>query len=572
MEGQSPHRSTGTEAPRGLHPTALAAIGSVIILTAAAGAFAAGRLTAESTDTQFATASSAPSDPSDTIDAQKPLEWEVIESLGGTWPVSLIEYRGSLYLFARTENDVVAPTRGSGLEAWTSDDGWSWAPLGTVIPPPHHVTSVVATPQGMAALGNNETGDAPSVWVSSNGSEWSSSDLPTEVSSKPGPWRTWLTAVGGTEDLMVVFGMTQFDAEGLIFDALPDGLTPEGATYPYGMGWGGPPFEVTIHGPFGITVFSLAAEDLGLSEEEVAMLTQEGQMGFDDTVVWRSSDGETWVSSEMNASGIHYVSTTPDGDLMAAGHNVGETAQWTSKDGIEWERQATPGGVYQVIPWRGGLVGVRERSSGTELAYSADGLQWEPLDIDGLPTETLTWGYGPVSAGEAGIAAAAHGFARFGVYTPGSVVLAKDGYTLTVDQTYGSLVLSEGETDVIRLPLHGGQPPEEVAVDFTAQTVTFLDPETSGELVTFTFDELDQAEQETYRGMDRGNQTEVLLLSTDGVEWGVHDLNETVGSSWSIAQLHVTSDGVVAAIADHTSAFIWPYRPPEVQIWFAPFP
>ena len=151
-------------------------------------------------------------------------------------------------------------------------------------------------------------------------------------------------------------------------------------------------------------------------------------------------------------------------------------------------------------------------------------------------------------------------------------MLEKDGYALRVDEMRGSLLLSKGDDEVLRLFLHGEQVHEEVTVDFNARTMTFLDPDTNQAFVTFTFDEIEQAQQEQYENMGMGNEQQAFLSSPDGSEWSVQDLDDILGDDQSITVLYVTADRVIAAVSQDSNVMTGPPPAPEVQMWFAPIP
>ncbi len=236
---------------------------------------------------------------------------------------------------------------------------------------------------------------------------------------------------------------------------------------------------------------------------------------------------------------------------------------------------ATAGGVEVVTTWNGGFLGDRYSATSSGLAVSPDGEVWEPLGVEQLLPEGLSWGFDPIAAGEAGIAAVATGYDEsMGFEEPEPFVLEKDGYALTADEMRSSLVLSEGDTEVLRLFLDSGQVHEEVAVDFPTRTVTFIDPATDDPVVTFTFDELDEAQQASYEGMDESREQRAFLFSRDGSEWSVQDLTDIVGENAFVSELLVRDDQVIAVLAQVPISFATgpPSIPPTVQIWTAPTP
>lgn len=544
----------------GSNRSALIIVAVAASITIAGVAFGIGRLTAPSAETDAA----SPSTTTTTIAIEavgETLHWSESADIGETWPVGLIEHDGTVYFFGLPDVPF-GPTvpEGSGLDAWASEDGRKWDSLGTVIPAPALVQNVVSTPQGLIAVGTGADG-APIVWRSPDARQWSESSLPADEASRPGT-HTNLSAAGANDEAVVVFGNTWFNADQVILDAIGEDLAS------YGMSYGGPRGPFTVFGPLGIPVFSATADELGLTDEQVSLLFEEP--GEESSAVWSSSDGASWITSEIEANHITSVSTNEDGELVALGYGFFGMEAWTSTDGVEWTSQGSVGQVEQITPWNDDFVAIRFLGPSAELVYSEDGEDWETLGAEALLPQELSWSYYPLSAGGAGIATVAHGYDEsmdFGFAGPEPIVLERDGYTMTVDLERGSLIVAEGDTEVLRLFLHSERVPEDVTTDLEAKSMTFLDPETGEELVTFTFAELEEAEQASFEGMEGDMDRQVFLFSTDGSDWSAQDLSEVAGEGSSVDRLHVADDRVVVIVAEHSGGFTGPPSLPQVRIW-----
>lgn len=533
---------------------ALIIVAVALTIVAAGVGFGVGRLTAPSAETEAA----SPSTTTTTITIEAvgdTLDWSESADIGETWPVGLVEHGGTLYLFG-TPDVPFGPEmpEGSGLDAWEAEDDGGWEPLGSVISSPALVQEVVSTPQGLIAMGTGADG-GPVVWMSPDARDWTASPLPSDGTSEPGT-QTNLSAAGANDDVVVVFGSTFFNPDDLIAEAL-------GADFDeYGIGYGGPAGPFTVYGPLGIPVFSATAEELGIDEQQLELAFSE--QGPEQVMAWSTSDGVNWVTSELGLDHVMSASTNEDGELVALGYGRFGMEAWTSTDGVEWTSQGPVGEVDSLTAWNDGFIGVEYFGPSAEIVYSEDGEHWEPLGAEQLLPEELSWSYWPLAAGGAGIATVAHGYDEFMEFEgPEPMVLERDGYTLTIDQERGSIVVADGETTVIRLSMGSERVPDEVVVDLDAETMTFLDPESGEALMTFTFEELEEAEQASFEGMDR----QVFLFSPDGSVWSVQDLADFAGSKGSIDAMFVTDDRVVALVASDRESFAGPPEVPHVKIW-----
>lgn len=534
-------------------------VGAIALFIAVAGvAFGIGRLTAPSVETDAA----SPSTTTITIAIEavgETLDWSESADIGETWPVGLVEYDGMLYLFG-TPDVPIGPEmpEGSGLDAWASDDGSGWESLGSIISSPALVQEVVSTPRGLIAMGTDADG-RPVVWISPDARDWTLSPLPSDGTSQPGT-QTDLSAAGANDEVVVVFGSTFFNPDDLIMEAIGEEFED------YGIGYGGPAGLFTVYGPLGIPVFSATAEELGIDPEQLEAAF--GEQGPERVTVWSTADGANWVTSEVGLDHVTSVSTNADGELVALGYGRFGMEAWISTDGVEWTSKGTIGEVEQLTAWNDGVVALEYFGPNQEFVYSEDGETWDPLgEAPPLPEE-LSWSYWPLAAGGAGIATVAHGHDEFMEFEgPEPMVLERDGYTLTIDQERGSIVVADGETTLIRLAMGSERVPDELFVDLDAETMTFLDPESGEALMTFTFDEIQEAEESSFEGMGEGMDRQVFLFSPDGSGWSVQDLADFAGTEGSIDALFVADDRVVAIVVERSESFTGPPSLPSVRIW-----
>jgi hypothetical protein len=367
--------------------------------------------------------------------------------------------------------------------------------------------------------------------------------------------------------LLLVFGSTYVDMEQILLGALPEAVRPAVGHYRYGMSWGGDPFQISIQGPLGIPVFSATAEELGLTEEQIELLEAPGIVT--PVTVWSSLDGKTWATFDLEAGSVNAVAPDPSGGLMMIGYGMrGEPATWTSSNGFEWEPDASIGMPDVVVPWNGGLIGTRYSGSNPDLVHSDDGEEWESFGVDQLLSNDLSWYFGQPSAGGTGAAVVARGYDPSDEsFEPEPVVLEKDGYTLTTETLRGTLLLEQDDSVVLELALHSGQVEEGVTVDFETETITFADPENNQSLVTFTFEEIEQAEMAAY-GVP-GRERQILLFTQNGLEWSVQEMGRIVGEDRTVGTLLVTEHGVITTTYAYPNLRTGPPSAPDIEMWLA---
>ena len=221
-----------------------------------------------------------------------------------------------------------------------------------------------------------------------------------------------------------------------------------------------------------------------------------------------------------------------------------------------------------MVPWNGGLIGTRYSGSNPDLVHSADGEEWESFGVDQLLSNDVSWYFAAPSAGRTGAAVVAHGYDSSGEsFEPAPIVLEKEGYTLTKGSLSGTLVLERDDSVVLQLSLSSEQVVEEVIVDFETETITFADPETGQTLVTFTFEEVEQAEMAALGGPEPERQ--IVLFTQDGLEWSVQEMGRIVGEDRAIGPLLVTERGVIATTYAYPNARWGPRPASDIEMWRA---
>jgi hypothetical protein len=496
-----------------------------------------------------------------------PLNWQA-DKLGETFPQGLLGFEGSLYFFG-TPGFASPFEVGKGLDAWVLVDGVTWKSLGTVIEPPNQIHTVAATPRGLVAAGSAD-GKTLHLWSSTDASTWHESELP-EVSSVSDYFRSWAQAIGGSDDVTVVAAASSPDIGTLLRDVLPADLNDKDGDPPLNIGWSGPPLVFNVHGPLGLTVFSATPEDLGLPEAEGQALLEGA--GLDATVVWTSIDGRAWIPVDV---GVEYVTNIFEvgGDLIVGGYGAVGYETWTSPDGFDWERDAGVGGQEHLAPWRDGFVTAGQQIATPDIAYSEDRTTWQPLGVGAYLADEFSWQFQTLAAGEGGLAAVISGYddTDFVAEDLQPAVIERDGYTLTVDGMGGSVALRSGDELLLSLSTYSNQVYDEVVVDFRSRSVTFLHPDSLEALVSFTFEEIEHAETESFGGQHFMNQEQLVAFTGDGSTWSVESVTEAFGEDALVERLYVTDNQVVAVVAEYPNRFSPVPTVPNVVIWTAVIP
>jgi hypothetical protein len=221
-----------------------------------------------------------------------------------------------------------------------------------------------------------------------------------------------------------------------------------------------------------------------------------------------------------------------------------------------------------VVPWNDGLIGTRYSGSYPDLVHSEDGEGWQSFGVDRLLSQDLSWYFDQPSAGGTGAAVVAHGYdpsdESFGSEP---VTLEKEGYTLTRDSPSGTLVVQRDDSVVLELSLFSEQMEEGATVDFETETITFSDPETDRAYVTFTFEEIEQAETAAYGAP--GGEPQILFFTPDGLQWSVQEMGRIVGEDRAIGTLLVTERGLIATTYASPNETTGPPPAPDIEMWLA---
>ena len=388
------------------------------------------------------------------------------------------------------------------------------------------------------------------------------------------PWMVEQSAViealmSGSRIVLAVINFETIDAQALLEDR---GLLPEGHIAAF---WG-----TTRDGKAEFTLLSspdpedpaalpgdeqhleLSVDELGLTPDEQAKLDSLGN----SRISVLTSDGSTVeLVAQYDGLGATGFATGGGFELTIVGER--ELLVLTSADGLTWSEQQSswadhPGStvVAGATVWRT----VSDRSDGFSVERGDDGQ---------TPATVATF-EGLVPAGEpvAGPAGAMLTAFVAGGGTDGGTGgpmpegrVAKDGYELRYNEPEGGVTLWDLTEDA---PVYEFGP-EDVASDTVPDgvreidddesfAVVFEDPETGGDLVTFTDDDLSPIFEATMPYDTYESPEQWLGWSADGSLWGWQTLvdafgiDDDEGEPW--VQLAVGGDFVIAQV----QTFPWP--------------
>jgi hypothetical protein len=230
------------------------------------------------------------------------------------------------------------PTGNLDAAVWSADanaSGWIRVPDPGVFDGPGDqvINRVEAIGTQFVAVGyDTSSGDSDAaVWVSADGTHWSSP--PAATGALGGPGGQHMRSVTQFGSRLVAVG----------FDR-PDGGDDQAAVWVADGGvWRRIPFQPSFGGPGDQQMASVVAGGPGL-----VAVGFTGTSAGADAAVWVSSDGSTWdllpsvpeVFGGTGAQGMLGVALTPAG-IIAVGNDDGDGAVWRSQDGATWTKEPT---------------------------------------------------------------------------------------------------------------------------------------------------------------------------------------------------------------------------------------
>ena len=399
-------------------------------------------------------------------------------------------------------------------------------------------------------------------------------DLPEYAIARP-----WLNAVAtsGTQVVVLITTHLDLDIEALLADR---GLLPAGAQI-HGVSVGGGQIDVWLweesseadsldQGPQWTdeTALTFTVDELDLSAEQLAIM--ESPVSGESIRVY--SGAGTDLVEVLSLDGWHAeVTGNDDGFVLLTQADRDEVSRLTSPDGENWTTQLlepslVPGWVRSTALGPDGTVWVAssDGSEGYLTKWGADGTD-----------PTTTWLGSLSSAGEFSFGPA--GLATLAFPSPTEPPtgtggdsgmpfgrVAKDGYELRYGEPEGGIslwdvVAAEAVYEFGPDAIASDEPPAGVreVEEGDVFELTFEDPDTGEDLVTFTMEDLEAVfgDQMATRELHRPEMW--VGWSANSTDWGWQKAQEAFGLGE--AEAHV----VVAVGSDFVIASVWAFTPVE---------
>ena len=539
----------GTRESEGNRPKTVIAIGAAFLLVLATVALGLATAPGEESAPEAATTTTSDESlqlPTTTVEPEafsvsdiatgERLSWRQAPPLGSGSPIELLGHNNQIFLFTSEPGTALWGTP-RGMEVWVSDNGVQWDRIGGLEGSHYAVAGVASVGKDLIALGYRIEDGSPHVWVSPEGVEWRASELPpAEFDPDQFPATINLTDAALLDDRLIVVGTAYVDPMRTIIEHLPSEFADLAGRYGIGLSEGPEGRVIQVHAPLGIIGYSATLEELGVPEETADRFFH--GPSTEQSFIWTSTDGNDWSVAELGELFVGDLWAQADGTLMASGWSNSGPRVWSSPDGLSWE-PVDRSSVMVADSWNGTLIGSRH---GWDLVRSTDGSEWESLGTSELLPLALDWNLHPIDIGEAGIAAIATTWVEQAPRLRSPTTIEIDGHILEIDHGSGVLTVKEGVSEVLRVLLWDDTANDAVTVDFATETVTFLSPDSTEEILTVDFATLVEAEMASY---NPNNGERALLLGDSDGEWSILDLSEELGDQEWVAMMRMLGDRLV---------------------------
>ena len=500
-----------------------------------------------------------------------------------------------------------------------TSDGVEWTEV--VLPETVHASVVAASGDRWVVAGWDTAAfpylqAASRVFVSSdNANTWTEIDVDIPPTAAPvSPWvepRTLVTDAAVSGDDIVLLASTSAELE-LGDLAAARGLVPDGQSVLSWSSYGETADTVTLtlvdadwqsDDWFATVDQDSATPDFEAAEVslEALALTPEEHEALLGSQAWQRllwSDGESVQVTGTYEAPWGSGAATDDGFVFHLyGHSEGVILE--SSDGRAWtESPGDPFGAQGAVISDGALWSVVGDRTGSTLTRAAVGAA--PQIVAHFPGRTAM----RLHAGRAGLAASAVavpiGEVGDQAIAMPQLRISRDGYELRYDEPPGGTTLWDLTADeAVRVFTDteleaGGVSGVRERVDESGMWVTFEDPVSGEDLVTFAPDDfvaieeaLMDADYEAYEAAVMGEAVDEQWVgwSADGERWGWQTLSEAFGSDGSSdsdlwLELAVGRDFVVAALQsssappllDSAAADTFVAETPSVRVFVAPAP
>ena len=302
---------------------------------------------------------------------------------------------------------------------------------------------------------------------------------------------------------------------------------------------------------------TFTVEELDLSAEQTAILAGEHEPG---SIRVYSGSGSELAETAILDGWWAGAAGTEDGFVMLVESGRDGFTMLTSPDGQDWDNR-----TFDAPSARGWLRGTAFEPDGTVWMLRSDGIDGYVARLSSSGSELQSArignfsGFDEFSVGPAGLATTGTPSER-GVSDDSGMPIgrvAKDGYELRYGEPEGGITLWDLTADAAVYvfgpeAIESVEPPEGVreVEEGDVFELTFEDPDTGEDLVTFTMEDLEAAFGDQMETRDSHYPEMWVGWSADGAAWGWQTVREAFGLGDADAQaiVAVGGDFVVASV------------------------
>lgn len=427
-------------------------------------------------------------------------------SLDG-WVIGAASLGESLLVLSAGETvQAVWGVNGRDISAHRRSADGTWEDLGPVLPGAT-VAAVTSVDETVYVTGRNARGE-PMLWESTDGATWLAELLPpTEADSVP-------AQIAATADTVLIVGSPRIPFLELTAEIQSAGVDLGPFDWPEITSSG----DLIVRGPLGVPVETIDLAAIGI--EDVARRAVGSSNNLSAT--WART-GNEWRVTDSPFQGFGPTMASDNAFHRPTGASIER-----SLDGIEWETAAASTSAWFLTAWRDRFIAAigqgdfEVRDPGLDL--------WFQASFPGSASpHTLT-------AGPAGMAvlAVAPSLDRTDI---SPIVLRRGGATawFGVDDR---IRIETDEHTLDNVFLYEVRPNDpRLVVDADAETVTFVESDSGGELITVTFAELETVHAALHPPPTLRHQ---VLFSREGREWALGELGIQEPSRVHVDETRIT--------------------------------
>jgi hypothetical protein len=449
---------------------------------------------------------------------------------------------------------------------WHSTDGIEWTQRDAVavLGDGAIVDAIAEGGPGLLAIGSMPAGDAREAmaWTSADGQTWTASPLGYTMPAPEQPFMVselmiQAIAAGPGGAVIATWPHTSID-HGLLEPAVAAALPVALRDFATDMGVMIEPQRVRVSvGPFEVLSEPMSELDVdrdlmdayasgvggGMEEQLLIFAT-------DDYVSWQQVD--EWAGGDRAPS---YMTAAGDGFLAASFTWGGEPGLYASADGLTWEPVEPPADRTPIrwLETDGGRVLLVGDQRGQLAVWEStdDGETWSFVtSVPDDAWDVRTGAFGMVAMGEE----PSEWWDR-SQWRP--TVIEQDGYTMSIAEGPSGLTLTgqDGET-LLSDDLYGAGDgptgmalPSSVTADNDRGVFTVTDPESGEELMSVTYQEMEDAFERAQGPTGAGPQM-FVAYSADGQAWSKQLIPEIAGAAGWIGSMAVGDDYVAMVVSE----------------------